>query len=147
MSARAERAGMPAATAEERIASHYRASRGLALLWFGFLGGALAWKLQLMANYILVPYACWHDLSITIHLASLLFLLIAFASAFAAWRSWKDTGSYPLEDDRYDEEAAPPVGRSRWMAMAGLIMNPFFALVILGQWIPNLILSPCFGIS
>ena len=48
-------------------------------LWYGMLGGAIAWKLQLMVNYAVVPYACWHRVEILNHLASLATFLLALA--------------------------------------------------------------------
>lgn len=125
-------------TAEERFSE----PRGLATLWYGFLIGPIAWKLQLVVNYSLVPYACWHDLSILIHLASLLTLLLVLSGVWVAWRSWRGTG------EGYEMESGDAAfSRSRFMAISGVALSAFFALIVLGQWIPNLLLSPCDGIS
>jgi hypothetical protein len=132
---------------EKTVEDHYSGTRGAAVLWFGFLGGAAAWKGQLMVNYMLVPYACWHGLSITIHLASLAFLLLALWAGWTAWGSWQETGGHPRGEGGYDRTVSATMGRSRFMAVSGVIMSAYFALVILGQWIPNLLLSPCFGID
>lgn len=144
---------MTTRTAETReLEDRYERPGGVLLLWFGFLGGAAAWKMQLVANYMLVPYACWHDLSILIHAASLVFFLMALAAGWLSWGRWKDTDRAPREATGqtvpyYDTDAGGVLGRTRFMALSGLIINPFFALIILGQWLPNLILSPCHGIS
>ena len=110
-------------------------------LWFGLLGGALAWKLQLMVNYALVPYACWRELTILVHLASLATLLLALGAAAVSLRSWRSAGS------SFELELGGPIGRSRFMALLGVVLSVYFALVILGQWVPNLLLSPCDGLS
>jgi uncharacterized membrane protein YfcA len=116
------------------------------LLWWGFLGGFVAWKLHLMVSYMLVPFACWHDLSIVIDIASLALVLIALSSAWVSWGTWKEVGGHPLGEGGYDESTTPVIGRTRFMAISGVIVGAFTALVILGQWIPNLVLSPCHGI-
>jgi len=115
-------------------------TRGVARLWYGVLIGAAAWKLQLVVNYALVPYACWHRVEIVNHGASLATFLLALTGAWVAWGSWKETG----ED--FDTELGGPVGRSRFMALGGMALSALFALLILGQWIPNLFLSPCDGL-
>lgn len=109
-------------------------------LWYGIMIGPLAWKLQLMVNYALVPYACFHEMSILIHLASLLTVALALTGAAVALTSWGVVGR-GLETENGGAE-----GRSRFMALAGLLSSGFFALIILGQWLPNLVLSPCDGI-
>jgi hypothetical protein len=133
--------------AQERVEGYYSEPRGYALLLFGFFGGALAWKAQLMVNYSLVAHACWHDLSILIHLASLVCLLIAVAAGWAAWGAWKETEGPPYDEGGDDHSIGGQLGRSRFMAASGVMMSIFFALVIAGQWLPNLLLSPCFGIG
>lgn len=123
--------------AEERFSE----PREILMLWYGLLVGAGAWKLQLVVNYALVPYACWHDLSLLMHAASAATVLLAASGAWVAWGRWKETG---VEDD---SALGGPLGRSRFMAISGVVLSAFFVFLILGQWIPNLLLSPCDGIS
>jgi hypothetical protein len=139
-----------ARTDEDRaqaLEDRYNEKGRVGWLWWGFLGGFVAWKLHLMASYMLVPYACWHDLSFTIDLASLATLLIALHAAWVSWGIWKEVGGHPLGEGGYDETVSPVIGRTRFLAVSGVIIGAFSALVILGQWIPNLVLSPCHGIS
>ena len=112
-----------------------------AWLWYGVLIGPAAWKLQLMVNYALVPYACWHRLEILNHLASLLLFLLALSGALMSWRSWQRSGQ------NLELSTAGVAGRSRFMAGVGLILSAYCALLIVGQWAPNLVLSACDGIS
>src|SRR5690606_9176544 len=125
------------------IAAHEGASRlpGNGRQLFAFLAGILAWKLQLMTIYALVPFACWRDLGLLIHLASLASVLLALGGARVGWGIWKRSG------EAADTELGGPVGRSRFLGLTAVALNAFFALVVLGQWIPNLFLSPCDGIS
>jgi hypothetical protein len=123
-------------TAEQRFSE----PSGLIALWFGVLAGPAAWKLQLVLNYTLVPYACWQDMAFLNHVASLVTFLLSLLGGWVSWRSWEATGR------GFDLELGGPVGRSRFMAISGLIFSVYFAIVILGQWIPNLLLSPCDGL-
>jgi hypothetical protein len=132
---------------EERVEGLYSEPRGYALLLFAFFGGAIAWKAQLLVNYSIVAHACWHDLGILIHLASLVCLLVAGGAGWASWKVWRESDAGEDGEGENDRTLGGQVGRTRFMAASGLAMSAFFALMILGQWIPNLLLSPCFGIS
>ena len=114
---------------------------GAGRLWYGVLIGALAWKLQFVVYYVLVPYACWHGLPVLIHLSSLGALLLALSGGWVGLESWRRSGR-SLETEMEETWA-----RSRFMGLSGMVMGPFFGLLILGQWIPILLLSPCDGIS
>jgi hypothetical protein len=111
------------------------------MLWYGIFGSIVAWKLQLVTNYALYPYLCWHRLEIVNHVLSLLFFGMALSGALMAWRAWRHMG------EETDLERGGVIGRSRFMAVSGIILSLYLALVILGQWIPNIVLSACDGIS
>ena len=115
------------------------------ILWYAFLGGAIGWKLQLMMNYSLVPYACARDAGFTIHLASAVSLAVALGAGVAAIVAWRRTGGYPFGWEGDDTEDGATMTRERFMAVGGLLMSAFFALVIAGQWIPTFILDPCWS--
>ena len=68
-------------------------------------------------------------------------MLLSLSGGWVAWGIWKETG------ESYETELGGPTGRSRLLAISGMVFSLFFALIILGQWIPNLLLSPCDGIS
>ncbi len=114
---------------------------GSTRLWYGVLIGAIAWKLQLVVNYAVVPYACWHRAEWINHAASFATVALALTGCWVSWRSWKETGG-SLETD-----VGGPAGRSGFMALGGIALSALFALHILGQWLPNLFLSPCDGLS
>lgn len=129
------------AAALEGPTGDHRALPSTRRLWVGFLSGLIAWKLQLMVNYALVPYACWQGLTALIHLASGATLVLALGAAAVAWRSWRRLG------EGVEMESGGVTGRSRFMALSGVALGLFFGLLILGQWLPNLLLGPCDGIS
>jgi hypothetical protein len=115
----------------------YASGRGLMLLWFGFLGSAIAWLLHLVISYVLVLPACMYGIPIVIHAASLLLLGTALLSGWISYGSWQDLGRST------EDEEGGVVGRSRWMALSGMVAGGWFALVIVAQWIPAFMLSPC----
>jgi hypothetical protein len=125
------------ATSEEAFAH----PGGPARLWYGLLIAPAAWKLQLVVNYAVVPYACWHRVEWVNHLASFAMAALALSGAWVSWGSWKRTGG-SLQTD-----VGGPVGRSGFLALLGVGLSALLALHILGQWIPNLFLSPCDGLS
>lgn len=127
----------PMSETEER----FQEPRGLAALWYGLLAGAVAWKLQLVVNYAVVPYACWNRVEFLNHAASFATLALALSGCWVAWRTWRRMGTSD------DLEMGGVVGRSRFMAVGGLALSGMFALLILGQWLPNLMLSACDGLS
>ena len=122
---------------EERIAG----GKIQPMLWYGVFAGPLAWKLQLFTNYALFAHLCWHRLEIVNHVLSALFFMVAVSGALVAYRCWKHMGA------ETDLERGGVIGRSRAMAVGGVVLSLFLAVVIMGQWIPNLVLSACDGLS
>jgi hypothetical protein len=116
----------------------FESTRGAALLWFGFLGSAIAWLLHLSLSYILVGYACDYGVQPLVHLPSVLMLVMTAAAGWVSWLSWGRLGRST------EEEVEGPEGRSRFMAMSGVVMAVFFGLVIIAQWIPAFIMPPCY---
>jgi hypothetical protein len=110
---------------------------GIAALWTGVLGPPLLALLALEVNYALVDWACTRDASWVLHAVAALLFLLALATGGLAWRTWRRAGEYE------PGEGAGVVPRSRFLAMLGVMISPFFALVIVGIWLPNLIVGPC----
>ena len=103
-------------------------------LWFGLGAGPLAWAGLLEINYVLSYVACEQRQTWMLHLTTVAALLTVGAGALAAW------------------SAAPPLrvptpstteARARFMALGGLALCAWFALVILATAIPALFLHPC----
>ncbi|HEV7859215.1 MAG TPA: hypothetical protein VGO91_11405 [Pyrinomonadaceae bacterium] len=116
----------------------FKTTAGLLALWVGLLCGPLAWLLQLQVGYTLVPWACAHDVNaISLHLVTVVALLLTSLGGFISWRNWQRTG----KKERDDEGEA--VSRSRFMALLGLFTSAMFFLTILVQGIPSFILHPC----
>jgi hypothetical protein len=106
-------------------------------LWTGMLAAPFAFLLNLQISYMLVPWVCVTGQLFWLHLAGALTLLLALAGGFLAWRNWKKSGQEWRSHERSVES------RSRFMAILGLMMSGLFSLIILAQWIANLIIGPC----
>lgn len=95
-------------------------------LWFGALGGPIAWLIDLQIRYAVIQYACNNHapwLMWVVTLAALALAVIAALVAFSHRRSdWK---------------------RERFMALAGGAISSLFALAILAMAIPDLFLRVC----
>jgi hypothetical protein len=113
-----------------------------AILWFGLLGGAVAWFIHLTASYLLSESACATTLggqellgvpaSLLLQLAiTLVAGLVALAAAVAGYRSWTV----------WKHEMA--AGSSGFVGLAGFILSSMFLFIIIVETIPALFLSGC----
>lgn len=122
-------------SSEPRV--YFDEGRGLVELWFGFLAGPAAWFLHLNISYSLVRYICFSGAGWLLHLTTLATLLLAAAGMWVAWRSWKRIGEP-------DVTSGPgTLGRTRFMALGGLMLSGFFTAIVLLAWIPDFLLHPC----
>jgi hypothetical protein len=142
-------------TAPPLVAEDRReAAVGLALLWFGLLGGPVAWTLQLLVDYPLVAHYCFPDaarrivptidsLHLLVIIVSVLALVVAIAALLTAIRSWRVSGGDFGNARVTLVEAAPPPGRVRFMALGGILASglTIFGIVLHGGFI--LMLAPC----
>jgi hypothetical protein len=108
-----------------------------AALWAGVLAGPLATLIQLQINYALVRWACDAQREWALHLVSLLALLAAVAGGLLSWRNWRRVGA------GWEDEGAGVVPRSRFMAVVGMLISVFAALVVVALWIPIFVYGPC----
>jgi hypothetical protein len=123
-----------------------------AALWFGLFGAPAVWSLQLLASYALVAHGCYPDaeplaLPVVPALRALVLgtgaaaLAVALLAGGSAWRSWRAT--------RHGEDGGEEVlldasdGRTRFMALAGILLSAVFLLGIVMNVVPLLLLSPC----
>jgi hypothetical protein len=124
----------------------------LAALWFGFFGAPLAWSVQELVNTPVVGHACFPRSeplhapvfggTVALALAvSAVTALVALAALLTALRTWR---SVRLGHDR-EESALLEVGegRTRFMALAGILLGAVFLLGIVMHAIPILLVPPC----
>ncbi|HET7694812.1 MAG TPA: hypothetical protein VFK57_03830 [Vicinamibacterales bacterium] len=112
----------------------------LLALWAGILAGPLVWAALLQTNYILSYVACEQRQKWMLHLATAIALALVAAAAAAAWRA-----APPRQDDEHASEhpGGTSLLRRRFMALGGLALCAWFAVVILATEIPALVQHPC----
>jgi hypothetical protein len=108
----------------------------------GVLGGPLAWAALLETNYVLSYVACEQRQSWMLHLVTAIALALVAASATVAWRAAPPLG-YEREREPSTDPAETSVIRARFMAIGGLALCAWFAIVIVATEIPVLVLKPC----
>jgi hypothetical protein len=121
-------------------------------LWFGLFGAPVAWSLQLLSSYALVAHGCYPDaepmtMPVVPALETLVLgtgaaaLVVALLAGGSAWRSWRAT--------RHEHEGGHEAlleageGRTRFMALAGMLLSAVFVLGIVMNVVPLLMLRPC----
>lgn len=106
-------------------------------LWFAVLGPPVVWALRFGTLYTLVPYACWWEWLPAMHAVSVAALAVTAAAGWTAWSEDRRLGRAG------DAGPAAPAGRARFMARFGMLGAGFFALVMVAEWLPTFLLSPC----
>jgi hypothetical protein len=117
--------------------SWFSQPQGVAMLWAGLLAGPAAWALDLGVSYALVKWACSSQRTAVLHLITIGALAITAGGALAAWNALQRTPG-----DALDDGARPP-DRGRFMAVLGLVMSALFALTILANDLPRVMLDAC----
>lgn len=125
---------------------------GLPPLWFGLFGAPAAWAAQLISNYALMSHFCYprdtplasptfgavRPLAIVI---SAVLLLVAAAALFVALHSWNET-RYRRNAEQH-EVAEIGEGRTRFMAMAGILVSGIFVYGVLMAGVPLITMPVC----
>lgn len=114
----------------------FRHPRGTALLWFGVLIGPIAWAVRLQASYSLVSAACAAESHLRFHLITGVTALFALAGALVAWWCMRALGEGSMA-------ASGAGGRSRFMAVGGIVISIWFFVQILVEGMPALIVGAC----
>jgi hypothetical protein len=111
--------------------------QGIGWLWFGILAGPLAFLLNLQLSYMLVHPVCETAHRLVLHLVPAGALLLAASGGLSAWWNWQRTRQAE------SSKAGGVLPRSRFMAGVGLLTSGLFIIVIVAQWLPNFMLTPC----
>lgn len=115
----------------------------MAALWLGILAGPLAWAALLETNYVLSYVACEQRHTWMLHLAAAAALIVVASGAWMAWRAAPPALHYERECEPSTDPAETAVIRARFMAIGGLALCAWFALVIVATEIPVVVLQPC----
>jgi len=140
----------PVAEHTEHPAPH-RAKASLWSLWVGLLLAPVAWYVQLTIDTALLGNAC--DAANTPHasgMASVLAMVLATdvaalaltaLAAMFAWRNWHRTSREQAGGGH--QLLASGAGRTRFMAMAGLLTCGLIALAVVYSLASHLLLREC----
>jgi hypothetical protein len=101
------------------------------------LAGPFAWATDLLFSYSIVQWTCGGGPTVVLHLVSAAALVVIAAGAFVAWSALQWASDSPHEDGSHPEE------RGRFMAVLGLVMCAFFAVVVVATAVPRWVLDAC----
>lgn len=124
---------MPASNIEHPAPARHRV--GLIALMFGIVGAPLGWTLQLLAGTALSGHQCypryfplavplWTGTGWVLMTMTVLGLVLAVIAGVVSWRNWGRTR---------DEKPGPAhggEGRTRFMALSGLLSSGLFIIAI-----------------
>jgi hypothetical protein len=131
----------------DALAITRREGRGSAPLWFGLLGGPLAWVTQLAVNYSLEEwFACSPGADTTgfvygFRAPTVAFVVTLVLAVITLVAGMVSVGCYrKLQRASGSDEVS---GRARWMAVAGIMNSILYFIVILASFAPPVILRVC----
>ena len=107
------------------------------LLWLANLLPAAATLVGLEIAYIFADRACTTGDMWPVHLTWAVSLSLAMLGAGLGWWQWRRWGSRPAGDD------GGPEGRSRFLALLGMLVGAMASLAIAAQWSANFFFHPC----
>jgi hypothetical protein len=107
------------------------------------LAGPAAWAALLETNYVLSYVACEQRQTWMLHLAAAVALALVAGAAAITWRAAPHGLTYEGERDVSTDPVDTAVIRARFMAIGGLALCAWFAVVIVAMEIPVLVLNPC----
>ena len=108
-------------------------------LTLAMLTPPVAWLTHLSLSYALVPSFCLSGDKTPLHLATISFLGIVALAGIYSRSATKKLGSGPTDGPD------STITRMRFMALAGVVFAITFAILILANEVPNLILRGCDG--
>jgi hypothetical protein len=113
--------------------------RSMRQLMAGIFVAPIAAAANFQANYIIVPFACqsgwWPILNVTPVIA----LAVALYGVYIAHLNWRAGGS------AWPDEEGGTMSRTRFLGMFGILFGSVACALILMQWIPIYLMSPCVG--
>jgi hypothetical protein len=136
--------------------SPHRGRVGLAALFFGLIGGPLAWSLQLVVNFALASHSCfprdlpqnhlpagwegvWNGL-LAVNIGAILLALIATA---VSYRNWHVTHGEDEGSTHQLVEAGE--GRTRFLGFCGTLLGLGFFVAILFNSLALFMVPQCAG--
>jgi hypothetical protein len=119
------------------LENEYARGRGMVTLVVIFLAPIFAWAFHLNLNYFLTRIICDTGLIIIPVLITLALLAASLWAAWVGWRSYNKMGAV------WPSGSGGVIFRSRFLAISAVINGIWFALMIIAQGIPVVMLDPC----
>ncbi len=121
------------------------------LLWFGVLGGAVAWAVQFVANLAFTLAQCGQPARwmLSVHTweigISIVALLIGLASGVVSLNLFRRTYRIGdvLAEELHGDGYRPPLGRLQFMSIIGLTLNVLTLTIIVMTAIGAQLLPVC----
>ena len=107
------------------------------MLWSGVIIGPLAWFVNLEANFAIAPLACTDAGKPYLYFVSAIALVTAIVAAGVSFTCWN------MLDRSGAGEVVPGSSGRGFVALSGIGISGFSALVIIAQSIPNLLFRGC----
>jgi hypothetical protein len=118
-------------------------------LWFGVLGGPLAWTVHEVAAWLFVELTCTEGapgfLGLSLNLITVLTTVVPLAFALASWWvAWRATRTLKRREAETDHAGTPRrLPRALFMAQLGAWMDALAILMILYDGAAVVTLAPC----
>jgi hypothetical protein len=107
------------------------------VLWVANLIGPVAALAGLEIAYIFADRACVTGDMLPVHLTWVVSLFLALFGGWLGWGQWRRWGG------GHAGEEGGPEGRSRFLAILGMLISAVAALTIAAQWSANFFFHPC----
>jgi hypothetical protein len=105
--------------------------------WAGLWAGPCAWAVSTQLNYAITPWVCAHKIPL-VPIFALVLAAIALGGAFLSWRAWNSPAA-----DATEVRAGILEAPRQLLAVGGVLVGAFFALVILVHGAAGLVLNGC----
>lgn len=104
--------------------------------WLLLLAPLVIGYFQQQVAYALVSWACVHSRAL-VHLPTAASLLLLGFVSLSSWRRLTEAGVQSAGDERSSD------ARARFMAVMSLVLCAFILLLVVAQWLPAAMLTPC----
>jgi hypothetical protein len=113
------------------------ATRELFHAWTGIGLAPAVTAVSFQARYMMVPFACQNGSNWSLHIVSIIAIVLSAFGLLSAFRTWQSTG----RGEPGEQEG--PLNRNRFLGVLGIGFSSAMLLMLIFQLIPALVLNPC----
>jgi hypothetical protein len=103
------------------------------MLWVGAVTAPIAWGIQFLIIYALVPHVCKVGTGRSLHITSAIFIAVGIYAGVQSWRNLAKV------EHTFEEERESIL----FMSWLGLMTSALFTLLMVAQIIPSFFIDPC----